>query len=99
MSVLDLLAEANIPVVASVGADENGAAYSVNVDTVAGELAAATGAEKIIRLTDGMTPKVTAARKALESGVASTHMVDDRVEHAVLLEILTDAGCGARVTA
>jgi acetylglutamate kinase len=46
-----------------------------------------------------MTPKVTAARKALESGVASAHMVDGRAEHAVLLEVLTDAGCGAKVTA
>ena len=52
VSVLDLLAEANIPVVASVGADENGEAYNVNADTVAGELAAALGAEKIIFLSD-----------------------------------------------
>ena len=35
---------------------------------------------------------------ALESSVASAHMVDGYVEHAVLLEILTDAGCGTRVT-
>ena len=51
-SVLDLLAEANIPVVASVGADDAGEAYNVNADTVAGELAAALHAEKIIFLTD-----------------------------------------------
>ena len=51
------------------------------------------------RITGGMTPKVTAARMAPESGVASAHMVDGRVEHAVLLEILTDAGRGTRVTA
>jgi len=38
--------------VASVGADENGEAYNVNADTVAGELAAALDAEKIIFLTD-----------------------------------------------
>jgi acetylglutamate kinase len=38
-------------------------------------------------------------RKALESGVASAHIIDGRVEHAVLLEILTDAGCGTKVTA
>ena len=39
--VLDLLAKANIPVVASVGADDTGEAYNVNADTVAGEIAAA----------------------------------------------------------
>jgi len=133
VSVLDLLAEANIPVVASVGADENGEAYNVNADTVAGELAAALRAEKIIFLTDvdgvyedqggevapvsecdlaylgalqaagritgGMIPKVAAVRRALEGGVASAHIIDGRVEHAVLLEILTDAGCGTKVTA
>jgi len=131
--VLDLLAEANIPVVASVGADGSGEAYNVNADTVAGELAAALGAEKIIFLTDvegiyedqgaepapvsecdlaylgalqaagritgGMIPKVAAVRRALEAGVASAHVIDGRVEHAVLLEILTDAGCGTKVTA
>ncbi len=30
--------------------------------------------------------------------VASAHIVDGRVEHAVLLEVLTDAGCGTKVT-
>jgi len=131
--VLDLLAEANIPVVASVGADASGQAYNVNADAVAGELAAALGAEKIIFLTDvdgiyegqdadltpvsecdlaylgalvaagrvagGMLPKAAAARRALEAGVSSAHVIDGRVEHAVLLEILTDAGCGTKVTA
>ena len=41
-------------------------------------------------------PKVAAVRKALEGGVASAHIID-RVEHAVLLEIMTDAGCGTKV--
>lgn len=133
-AVLDVLAEANIPVVASVGADEDGAAYNVNADTVAGEVAAALRAEKIIFLTDvdgihedrdgdgqkpvsacdlaylaaleadgtiggGMLPKVAAARCALEGGVGSAHIIDGRVEHAVLLEILTNAGCGTKITA
>ena len=131
--VLELLAEANIPVVASVGADASGEAYNVNADTVAGELAAALGAEKIVFLTDvegihegqdaeptavsecdlaylgalvaagcvagGMLPKAAAVRRALEAGVSSAHIIDGRVEHAVLLEILTDAGCGTKVTA
>ena len=51
-SVLDLLADEMIPVVASVGADDDGQVYNINADTVAGELAAAVGAEKIVFLTD-----------------------------------------------
>lgn len=41
-----------IPVVSSVATDEAGQAYNINADTVAGELAAALGAEKLILLTD-----------------------------------------------
>lgn len=41
-----------IPVIASVAADGNGQMYNINADTVAGELAAALGAEKLILLTD-----------------------------------------------
>ena len=47
-----LLKDGYIPVVSSVAADEQGQAYNVNADTVAGELAAALGAEKLILLTD-----------------------------------------------
>lgn len=41
-----------IPVVSSVATDEQGQAYNINADTVAGEIAAALGAEKLILLTD-----------------------------------------------
>lgn len=41
-----------IPVVSSVAADETGQSYNINADTVAGELAAALGAEKLILMTD-----------------------------------------------
>ena len=41
-----------IPVVSSVAADDTGQAYNINADTVAGEIAAALGAEKLILLTD-----------------------------------------------
>jgi acetylglutamate kinase len=118
--------------VASVGSDDDGQTYNINADTVAGALAAALGAEKVVFLTDvdgiyenqdtgetpvsecdlrhlgtlqaagringGMLPKVAAARSALEAGVASAHIIDGRVEHAILLEVLTDAGCGTKVT-
>ncbi|MCY7273918.1 MAG: acetylglutamate kinase [Phormidesmis sp. CAN_BIN44] len=47
-----LVTTGHIPVVSSVAADETGQAYNINADTVAGELAAALGAEKLILLTD-----------------------------------------------
>lgn len=47
-----LLKDGYIPVVSSVAADESGQAYNINADTVAGEIAAALGAEKLILLTD-----------------------------------------------
>jgi len=41
-----------VPIISSVAADENGQAHNINADTVAGEIAAALGAEKLILLTD-----------------------------------------------
>ncbi|MFN3359902.1 MAG: acetylglutamate kinase, partial [Pseudanabaenaceae cyanobacterium] len=42
----------HIPVISSVASDETGQAYNINADTVAGEIAAAMGAEKLLLLTD-----------------------------------------------
>ncbi len=47
-----LIKAGHIPVVSSVACDETGQAYNINADTVAGEIAAALGAEKLILLTD-----------------------------------------------
>ncbi|KAJ8759279.1 hypothetical protein K2173_006799 [Erythroxylum novogranatense] len=47
-----LVDNGHIPVIASVAADETGQSYNINADTVAGEIAAALGAEKLILLTD-----------------------------------------------
>lgn len=47
-----LLKDGHIPVVSSVASDETGQAYNINADTVAGELAAALDAEKLLLLTD-----------------------------------------------
>jgi len=47
-----LLAEGFIPVVATIGTDEAGQAYNINADTVAGAIAEALGAEKLVYLTD-----------------------------------------------
>ena len=47
-----LLAEDLIPVVSTIGADAGGQAYNINADTVAGAIAEALGAEKVVYLTD-----------------------------------------------
>ena len=50
--VVRLVAEGLIPVLATIGADEAGQAYNINADTVAGAVAVALGAEKLVFLTD-----------------------------------------------
>ncbi len=47
-----LLAEDLIPVISTIGADDTGQAYNINADTVAGAVAGALGAEKVVYLTD-----------------------------------------------
>lgn len=46
----------------------------------------------------GMLPKITCALDAVKMGVKSSHIVDGRVMHAVLLEIFTDAGVGTLIS-
>jgi len=131
-AVLDRLIEDEfIPVVATVGTDEDGQAYNINADTVAGEVAVALGAEKLVYLTDveglrrdvddpdslirqtspnelddliadgtiagGMIPKVASCVDAIRRGVRRAHILDGRIEHVLLLELLTLEGIGTMV--
>jgi acetylglutamate kinase len=48
-------------------------------------------------ISGGMLPKISAALDAARSGVKSVHIIDGRVEHAVLLEIMTDQGVGTLI--
>ncbi|ABL00768.1 acetylglutamate kinase [Pelobacter propionicus] len=117
-----------LPVIAPVGVGPQGESYNINADLVAGRVAAALNAEKLILLTDiegvkdkagqllssiavadmhrlireeaitgGMIPKVVCCADALEEGVKKAHIIDGRVEHAVLLEIFTDVGIGTEI--
>jgi acetylglutamate kinase len=84
-----LLDKGYIPVVSSVAADETGQAYNINADTVAGEIAAALGAEKLMLLTDTagilrdykdtstLIPKmdIQEARNLITEGVVSGGMI------------------------
>jgi acetylglutamate kinase len=119
-----------IPIIAPIGGGVAGESYNINADLVAGRVAAALGAEKLILLTDvpgvrdregcllssitlaevpvlinngaitgGMIPKVTCCVDALQDGVRKAHIIDGRVEHAILLEIFTDVGIGTEIRA
>lgn len=48
-------------------------------------------------LSGGMLPKIASALDAARSGVKSVHIIDGRVEHALLLEIFTDEGVGTLI--
>ncbi len=87
--VNSLVTNGYIPVISSVAADDAGQAYNINADTVAGELAAALGAEKLILLTDTrgiledykdpstLLPKVDIqqARELIETGIVAGGMI------------------------
>ena len=126
--IKSLIEDGFIPVIAPTGAGDGGETYNINADIVAGEVAAALGAEKLVLLTDvegildkkgrlinsvnnidadeliedgtisgGMYPKVKCCLKALRKGVGKTHIIDGRLDHAILLEIFTDSGIGTEV--
>mgnify|MGYP001805974119 CR=1 FL=1 len=45
----------------------------------------------------GMLPKIQCAIDAIQSGVKSAHIIDGRVEHAVMLDLFTDSGVGTLI--
>ena len=133
-NILDpLIDKGYIPVISSIGSTNNGISLNINADYVAGEIAAAINAEKLILLTDtpgilkdlnnpkslirninlkearkyieeniisdGMKPKTECCIRAIAQGVKATHIIDGRIEHALLLEIFTDTGKGTMISA
>jgi acetylglutamate kinase len=48
-------------------------------------------------ISGGMLPKISSALDAAKGGVKSVHIIDGRVEHALLLEVLTDEGVGTLI--
>ena len=48
-------------------------------------------------ISDGMLPKVESALEAVASGVEHVQIIDGTVDHAVLLELFTDAGIGTMI--
>jgi len=74
-----LVAEGIIPGVATMGADESGQAYNINADTVAGALAVALGAEKLIFLSDIEGLRVVADDPTTVIHQASLEVIDEIV--------------------
>src|SRR5487761_2559324 len=129
--LVDLLDSGDfIPVIAPIGVGENGEAYNINADLVAGKLAETLKAEKLVLMTNtvgvldkddrlltgltaseidalfadgtihgGMLPTIGSALDAVRNGVKSSHIIDGRVDHALLLEVLTNQGVGTMIRA
>ena len=120
--------DAFIPVISPIGFGEDGQAYNINADLVAGKMAEILKAEKLVMMTNipgvmdkngnlltdltareidalfadgtisgGMLPKISSALDAAKSGVNSVHIIDGRIEHSLLLEILTEQAFGAMI--
>jgi acetylglutamate kinase len=119
-----------IPVVSPIGFGAHNESYNINADMVAGRLAMALQAEKLLMLTNipgvldkneqllselstlqvdalvqegtisgGMLPKIAGALDAARSGVNAVHIIDGRVPHAMLLEVLSDQAFGTMIRA
>ena len=126
--ILDLLDMGYIPVVSTIGYDNEGNVYNINADTAAARIAGALNAEKFIAMTDikgvlkdknddstlmkyinvseikslakegiidgGMIPKVECCVEAIRRGVKYVVIIDGRIPHSILIEMLTDDGAG-----
>lgn len=53
--------------------------------------------KSIGKITKGMLPKIDSALLALKKGVEKVHIIDGRVEHALLMELFTEAGVGSEI--
>lgn len=127
-AVEEILDHSWIPVISTIGYDENGNCYNINADTAAAAIAGALKAEALVSMTDivgllrdkdddstlihrvyisdtpaliaegiisgGMIPKIDSMTQALREGVKKAFIIDGRVPHSILMELLTDEGMG-----
>ncbi len=126
--IKDCLSMGYIPVVSTVGYDDDGNVYNVNADTAAAMIAGDLQAEGMILMTDirglledkndestlikkvcvseipslikkgiisgGMIPKIECCKEAIRRGVEKVFITDGRVNHSILMELLSDEGMG-----
>jgi len=69
-----------------------------STEEVISELDAAALEAMLPELASGMVPKMEACLRAVQGGVPAAHVLDGRVPHVLLLEIVTDQGVGTMVT-
>jgi acetylglutamate kinase len=94
-SILErLLAEDLIPVVSTIGADASGQAYNINADAVAGALAKALHAEKVIYLTD-----VEGLLADVDDTSSLISRIDAKALHAMIDEGVLQGGMIPKITA
>jgi len=126
--ITDLMDLGYVPVISTIGYDDEGNIYNVNADTAAAAIAGALNAENLILMTDicgllenkddpsslikkvyvsdipalvkqgiisgGMIPKIECCKEAIRRGVKKAVIIDGRVCHSILIEILSDEGSG-----
>lgn len=126
--ISEVLANNFIPVISTIGYDEQGNCYNINADTVAAQIAGDLKAEALISMTDivgllrdvnddsskiqkvfisdipaliadgiikgGMIPKIDSMTQAIRNGCTKAFIIDGRVPHSILMELLTDEGMG-----
>lgn len=126
--VKEVLANNFIPVISTIGYDEQGNCYNINADTVAARIAGDLKAAALISMTDivgllrdvndestkiqkviiseipaliadgiisgGMIPKIDSMTQAIRNGCEKAFIIDGRVPHSILMELLTDEGMG-----
>ena len=100
-----------IPVISTVGVDQAGQAYNINADTAASEIAIALKAEKLVSMTDiagllrdrfdesTLISQVTlkaCCTQFLQAGGEEASIIDGRVDHAILIELLSSVAHGTR---
>ncbi|MCX2715308.1 acetylglutamate kinase [Mycolicibacterium sp. J2] len=68
-----------------------------NRASLVSEIDTAALTQLLPKLESGMVPKIEACLRAVHNGVPSAHVIDGRVEHCVLVELLTDEGTGTKV--
>ena len=130
--ILNSLENGYIPVISTIGTNDEGQVFNINADTAAARIAAELGAENLILMTDvkglledkddestlikavgvsevaflkrqgiiqgGMIPKIDCCVEAVRRGVNKSIIIDGRIPHSILIELLTSEGVGTMIS-
>ena len=100
--IRDVIDKGYIPVVSTVGCDSEGNVYNINADpaTLIPVIRVADAPELMANgiIGGGMIPKVECCINAIRWGVSRVFIIDGRIPHAILIEMLTNEGIGTMFT-